>query len=303
MDERINIAYIGNKHWEKMKITFFDPIIKLMHYSNPVTAKDEIYHHHVDIVLCENDTEWIKGIQFFILQQEKLSVNNILFFLVSDEFSSQTLDEALEAGIPDCFPSNINLQLFFDKYVFLRTLKRNKQDKFIFNSYSPRTSKRVFEASIASLLLTFTMPIFIPFAIVLNLKAKENILNKSIRLGNGLKTFKFYKLSPASKKTRSSMLWKIARKAYLDKLPQLINVIKGDLSISGEKPLFPKESEMLSSEQWKKRVNNPAGITGKWLRKSNGSPPASGQNQLNNKPFGIIKHAMKNIPQLIKSFI
>ncbi|MEO1051203.1 MAG: sugar transferase [Bacteroidota bacterium] len=63
---------------------------------------------------------------------------------------------------------------------------------------------------------------------------------------------------------RITKIGKFIRKTSIDELPQLINVIKGDMSIVGNRPLPLYEAEQLTSDQWTERFMAPAGITGLW---------------------------------------
>ena len=69
---------------------------------------------------------------------------------------------------------------------------------------------------------------------------------------------------------RITRVGKIIRKLSIDELPQLINVIKGDMSIVGNRPLPLYEAEMLTTDEWTDRFNGPAGITGLWQVEARG---------------------------------
>lgn len=63
---------------------------------------------------------------------------------------------------------------------------------------------------------------------------------------------------------RITKVGKIIRNTSIDELPQLINVLKGDMSIVGNRPLPLYEAEQLTSDDWSQRFLAPAGITGLW---------------------------------------
>lgn len=64
--------------------------------------------------------------------------------------------------------------------------------------------------------------------------------------------------------SRITKVGHIMRQLNIDELPQLFNVIKGDISMVGNRPLPIYEAEQLTTNDWNDRFNSPAGITGIW---------------------------------------
>jgi lipopolysaccharide/colanic/teichoic acid biosynthesis glycosyltransferase len=69
---------------------------------------------------------------------------------------------------------------------------------------------------------------------------------------------------------RVTKLGAFLRNTSIDELPQLFNILKGDMSFVGNRPLPVYEAEQLTSDEWAMRFNAPAGLTGLWQVRKRG---------------------------------
>ena len=115
----------------------------------------------------------------------------------------------------------------------------------------------------------------------------------------------FIKISNDPRVTR---IGKILRNTSIDELPQLFNVLKGDMSIVGNRPLPLYEAEKITTDQFAMRFLAPAGITGLWQVTKRGKSNMSEEErmQLDNeyaKNYSFwrdIKIILKTVPALFQ---
>lgn len=132
--------------------------------------------------------------------------------------------------------------------------------------------KRGIDILFALLFLIFsTIPMLI-VSIAIKLEDNGPVIYKSKRMGKGLKTFNTYKFrsmktnreelhSNLSHEEMVTKVGKFIRKTSLDELPQLFNVLKGEMSFIGPRPWIPEYYEWFTDEQ-KRRVDVLPGISG-----------------------------------------
>ena len=132
--------------------------------------------------------------------------------------------------------------------------------------------KRMIDIVLAVVLLAIAGIPMIIVAIAIRVEDKGPAIYKSKRMGKGLKTFNTYKFRSMktnreelhSNMTHEQMVTKVGkfiRKTSLDELPQLFNVLKGEMSFIGPRPWIPEYYEWFNDEQ-KRRVDVLPGISG-----------------------------------------
>jgi len=122
--------------------------------------------------------------------------------------------------------------------------------------------------------VAFLLPVFVVISIAIRLISKGPAIFKQERAGKNGRLFIFYKfrtmkfgVDPFGQSPKSGddprliRIGKFLREYSLDELPQLFNVIKGDMSIVGPRPLYISQISELS-DYHKKRLMVKPGLTG-----------------------------------------
>ena len=151
---------------------------------------------------------------------------------------------------------------------------------------SSRMLKRAMDVVIAAPLLILLCPLLLAIALAIKLTSSGPVLHKQDRIGRGGKRFRIYKfrtmVRDAEQRERElksmsahpawlliehdprvTRVGRILRTTSLDELPQLWNVLRGDMSLVGPRPLTPAEDGHISG--WgRRRLDLTPGITGLW---------------------------------------
>lgn len=132
--------------------------------------------------------------------------------------------------------------------------------------------KRVFDIVVSALGLLILSPVFLIIAILVRVKLGSPVFFSQIRPGVGGKPFKMVKFrtmleaidqdgNPLPDVERLTAFGRLLRSTSLDELPELWNVLKGDMSLVGPRPLLMEYLPLYSPEQFRRHEVRP-GITG-----------------------------------------
>ena len=132
--------------------------------------------------------------------------------------------------------------------------------------------KRCFDLFSSILLFTLSIPILLIVALLVKIKLGSPVIFKQKRPGLNERPFYVYKFRTMTDERdqqgkllpdhiRLTSFGKLLRKYSLDELPQLINVVKGDISLVGPRPLLMEYLPLYTKEQAQRHHVRP-GITG-----------------------------------------
>jgi len=137
--------------------------------------------------------------------------------------------------------------------------------------------KRLTDIVVAALMLWCALPVLAIAALAIAIEGRGPILFRQVRVTQGGRIFNLYKLRTmrtdaekngaqwaAEKDPRITAVGNVLRRFRVDEIPQLINVLKGEMSLVGPRPERPVFVEQLSDqiEMYNLRHSVKAGITG-----------------------------------------
>jgi len=157
-------------------------------------------------------------------------------------------------------------------------------------------SKRALDLVVAAVCLILASPLLVVVAVMVRLTSPGPALFRQTRLGRGRRPFVLYKfrtmytgcaddvhrqyvvqlltldqpptggrqgLYKLDNDPRITKLGRLLRRTSIDELPQLLNVIRGDMSLVGPRPALPWESELIGPAHSRRFLVSP-GLTGLW---------------------------------------
>ncbi|PNS08131.1 TIGR03013 family XrtA/PEP-CTERM system glycosyltransferase [Solilutibacter silvestris] len=174
----------------------------------------------------------------------------------------ESLLAAIERGVRVC-----DLPTFVEREAGMITLSRLDPSWLVFShgfdhSLPRRLNKRAFDVIFASLMLVLAMPLMLLTALAIRLESKGPILYQQMRVGfhgANFSVIKFRSMRVDAEKDgvaqwakrdddRVTRVGRFIRKTRLDELPQLVNVLRGEMSLVGPRPERPQFVDSLNEQ-------------------------------------------------------
>jgi lipopolysaccharide/colanic/teichoic acid biosynthesis glycosyltransferase len=252
-----------------------------------------------EIILLEVDEN---GECFSLIERLKSNFlfNGLIIVLISLSNDKALKLKAMQLKVHDFYIYPFLISDLRERLNFLVKFKLIKPklieiSKEVDIKYRVPFGKRLMDLFVSCSMILVLSPVMLVIVIAIKLGSKGPVIYKSKRVGTGYNVFDFYKfrsmrtdadklLAELSTQNqyanedggtkaafvkikddpRVTKLGKFLRNSSLDELPQLFNILLGNMSLVGNRPLPVYEAEMLTSNEWSMRFLGPAGLTGLW---------------------------------------
>lgn len=279
-----------------------------------------------DVIIIETDPQ---GECFTFIEKLKKNLlwRDLIIVLLTNNNNKDLRLKALQLKVHDYYILPFPVEHLIERVNFLIKFKLVKPQLSILKeaeiTYKYPVGKKIFDITVSFFLILAVSPILLLTALLIKLNSKGPVIYKSKRVGTGYNIFNFYKfrsmyvdadkqLAELSEKNkyagspeissrmpvfvklgddpRTTSIGRFIRKTSIDELPQLFNVLRGDMSLVGNRPLPLYEAELLTSNEWSLRFMGPAGVTGLWQIKSR-SKDVSERERKKFDNFYALKHS------------
>lgn len=211
-----------------------------------------------------------------------IQINEISEILIALESNEK---EDLIEVIRYCSEEKVNMKILPDMYEIVSGMAKTNQIYGValievmpdIMSPAGKLTKRIIDVVFSLVTLILLSPVLLIVSVLIKLDSKGPVFYRQVRVGRKGKEFtmiKFRSMTPEAEEygpewsgendPRITGLGKILRKTYIDEIPQMINVLKNEMSLIGPRPERPYFVEQLKKEMpyYYKRLSVKPGITG-----------------------------------------
>ena len=273
---------------------------RALEFAHAIESRPELGYHLLGFVdeawpgnlgFAEHGREIVANLDEFPKYLRERVIDEVAIALPMKSFYSQAA-----RIVAQCQEHGVIVRVLTNIFDLQKGQARNSHvDRIAVATFGPHTSegwpkigKRVLDVTVSSLLLLALAPVFILAAILIKLGSRGPVFFVQDRVGLNKRLFRMYKfrtmVGDAEKKQaalealneadgpvfkikndpRITRVGKYLRKTSIDELPQLLNVLKGDMSLVGPRPLPVRDYQGFDEDWVRRRFSVPPGITCLW---------------------------------------
>lgn len=294
-------------------------IVRQANFSNVQAALDLLENLHEPPLAIVASYTLLRQHGFWLPKQIRQNVHlkNLPLIALATKQDWVDTARALREGIDDCYIEETNWKTIEIRIDFLRKYRPQliaaaqiPEQLTVVKPLKVPLGKRIIDVTVASSLLVAASPILLLTAMLIRLESKGPVIYRSKRAGRNFEVFDFLKFRSmypdADRRLRElqhlnqystneggvtfvklkndpriTRVGRFIRKFSIDELPQLINIIRGDMSLVGNRPLPLYEAKQLTKDTFAARFLAPAGLTGLWQVTKRGKDDMSVQERMN----------------------
>ena len=217
------------------------------------------FRHSIGYNICEI-SDSMEGLKKFPKSKKLLVIVSHDLFIKHPKSWPVLIEKFVFKGIP------VDTDFHAFKAIMHRASFENiKNSKWLMRSIAFRNQeyfyiryvKRILDITLALIMLLLLLPLIIFVSLVIKIVDREEVFFTQDRSGVLNRTIKLYKFRTIKKKNQESeneeytLTGRLLRRFRIDEIPQLINIIKGDISFIGPRPLWIKDQKF-----WDEHIPN-----------------------------------------------
>lgn len=312
--------YIGSKRAQMDKlVNIYKRGYASDNMQQAITELTREKHCLPEVICCESQVGLAAITRFAGFMATHPPLSQIPFIIDAEGMTSADHHEYIKnkladdiVFIKDCDESALQRKIRFMRKIKTKMPEADETHGIELSAGTPGSFhqflKRIFDILVASFLLVLLAPLFLLIALAVKAESRGPVFYISRRAGKGYRIFDFFKFRTMFKDSeqrlvelahlnqyqsvrrpiffkvnndpRITRVGRFLRNTSLDELPQLVNVLIGDMSLVGNRPLPLYEAETLTTDILAKRFLAPAGITGLWQIKKRGNERMSDEERI-----------------------
>lgn len=258
------IVFISSSHEDTVSFKQYFAIkdFNIKSFKDPIEAFYWIKNNTTDLIICDVDLPNISGISLLRKVRLHKKISDIPFILTSSSVILY-IPDARKAKANDLYQKPLDYDRLYKRIKYLSKIKLHQDDNFKMiqetwtRKINPGLFKKISSILIASVLFTIASPFFVFLYMYSRTHGVKKPLKIVEKIGAGYDFLKLYEFEFPNTKFGNWL-----NNHNFKRWPEIVNVIKWDISFIGNKALPLTEAKLYTSDAHSIRFLSPTGLTG-----------------------------------------